>query len=118
MRRFIAALTTALIMSGASAVAHPGAAPLITDSKTAPRVMSGEVSFEEVKGVHLFKGSPLREETKLLGAEPAPGAATRNTEIEIRDRPWRRLRHLRTQGFYSGVPYPSRRYSHGFYSGK
>ena len=54
------------------------------------------------------------------GTVPAPGAAPlQPIEIEIApcrcDRGWR---SLRTQGFYSGKVYRSRRYTQGFYSGR
>ena len=116
MRVSIFVFAAATMMSGA-AVAHPGSNLLITDSKTAPRAMSGDISFEEINGVHLFKGSPLKEETGLLGGE-AVSYDKRVVEIEIREHRWRRLRKMRTQGFYSGVPYPSRPYTQGFYSGR
>ncbi|WP_375201562.1 hypothetical protein [Hyphococcus sp.] len=115
MRFSVFCLAGAVALSGA-AHAHPGSNLLITDSKTAARAMSDGISFEEANGVHLFKGRPHSEETALLGEEPAASAKDCAVEIEIRERPWRRLRRLRTQGFYSGVPYPSRAYTQGFYS--
>ena len=111
MRVSVFVFAAAIAVSGMmprAASAHPGPNLLITDSKTAPRAMSGNVSFEEINGVHLFKGSPAREDAELLGGETA-SSDKRVVEIEIRDHHWRRLRKLRTQGFYSGVPYPSRR---------
>jgi len=75
------------------------------------------IAFEETNGVHVFRGS-----RSLAGGEPAMSRAMSRQSVEIEitahGRSWRRLRHLRTQGFYSGDPYPSRRYSHGFYSGR
>ncbi|MFC2951488.1 hypothetical protein ACFOOP_06080 [Marinicaulis aureus] len=120
MRIFLCCLAGVAALYGAAA-AHPGSNLLITDSKAAARAMSDGVSFEESNGVHLFKGrartSMQTEETALLGGEPVASAKNCNIEIEIRERPWRRLRQLRTQGFYSGVPYRSRPYTQGFYSG-
>ena len=120
MRIFLCCLAGAAAFFGA-ATAHPGANLLTTDSKTAARAMSDGVSFEDAGGVHVFKGRPhasqQAEETALLGGEPVASAKNCNIEIEILERPWRRLRRLRTQGFYSGVPYPSRPYTQGFYSG-
>ena len=73
------------------------------------------MTFEEINGVHVFRGSRV-----LAGDAAAPAVARQNIEIEIIAPAfvWRRLRHMRTQGFYSGDPYPSRRYTHGFYSGR
>ena len=118
MRPFIFALTTALIMSSTSAVAHPGSALLTTDSRSAPSAMSGTITFEEVHGVHVFKGSPLKADDALLGGEPVSGDIHQEVEIEILKQSRRQFRRMRTQGFYSGVPYPSRRYTQGFYSGQ
>lgn len=115
MRSPIFILAAALSFSGA-AYAQSGVDIVTTDSKTAPRAMTGAASLITAKGVRLYKGSPLKEEAALLGGEPASQKDC-VIEVEIRERPWRRLRRLRTQGFYSGVPYPSRQYTQGFYSG-
>lgn len=112
----IAGLAAALCTS--SAFAHSGS-NILTVSSTAERAaMTAGVSFEEVNGVHVFRGNAQEPATTLLGAEPAPPARNLEKEIriEIRKRPWRTIRRLRTQGFYSGVPYPSRPYTQGFYS--
>lgn len=115
MRLPVFVLAAALAFSGA-AHAQSGVNIVTTDSKTAARAMTGAVSLNTAHGVRLYKGSPLKEEPALLGGEAA--AQDCALEIEIRERPWRRLRRLRTQGFYSGVPYPSRQFTQGFYSGR
>lgn len=117
MRIPILAAIAALTALPSAASAHPGADLLITDSRTAARAMSGSISFEETNGVHLFKGSPLKQDVELLGGELV-ASGKGEVRIEIRERGWRRIRHLRSQGFYSGDPYPSRAYTQGFYSGR
>ena len=114
----VAGLAALAISTGA--MAHPGARLLTLDSKSEQAAMGPGVSFEEINGVHLFKGPAQKasafDDSALLGGEPA--AVSQDVVVIIKQRPWRRIRHLRTQGFYSGVPYPSRRYTQGFYSGR
>lgn len=95
------------------ALAADGRFLTISGDNAAP-VMTAGVRMETISGVRLFRGSaPV--ETQLLGGEPAaPSKIIRKTVIV--ERPWRTFRRLRTQGFYSGVPYPSRGYTQGFYS--
>ncbi len=113
-----AALAGAATLSfGAAAMAQPGPKILTTGSKAARASMTPGVSHEAVMGVHLFKGAATAPSSgsDLLGG----GAMETNCEeivVNYETRPWRRMRHLRTQGFYSGVPYRSRGYVQGFYS--
>ncbi len=112
---FKLALLTALICSAAAsgAQAHPGSKILTTGSGERTAMTAG-MQYEDVKGVHIFRGRPTAEEQ----ASPKT-SLHKQIEIEISVTPvYRRLRHLRTQGFYSGHAYLSRRYTHGFYSGR
>lgn len=101
----------------ASANAHPGSAILTTGSGERT-VMTSGVSIEETGGVHLFRGTTAPDDHELLGGETATETpCEERIEVIVKTRPFRSLRRLRTQGFYSGVAYPSRRYTQGFYSG-
>lgn len=109
-------VTTALAASvfATAAAAHPGSKILTTGSGKERTAMTEGVRFEDVNGVHVFRGAAM-----LAGDEPAPAASVaRAVEVEIiiEKTPWRRFRHLRTQGFYAGDAYPSRRYTQGYYS--
>lgn len=118
MRKIV--LTTvfaaAFTVGAFNAEAHPGSKILTYLGSSERTAMTPGVSYEDIKGVHVFRGKAA-----LLGDAPAPGPQIRRQRIEIeiitRQRPWRSFRRLRTQGFYSGIPYPSRRYTQGFYSG-
>lgn len=100
-----------------SAHAHPGS-KILTTGNGERTAMSGAVAFEETNGVHLFRGGSPAEKHELLGGETRAPSIThdRSLTIIINMRPFRSIRRLRTQGFYSGVPYPSRGYTQGFYS--
>ncbi|MEO1135588.1 MAG: hypothetical protein AAFW68_03120 [Pseudomonadota bacterium] len=113
---FLAGFSAVLFSSGA--IAHPGSNILTVGSGAERSAMTAGVTFEEDKGVHIFRGNARRSAVGLLGDEPIAAKDARATTIrvEIRKRPWRTIRRLRTQGFYSGVPYPSRPYTQGFYS--
>ena len=119
--KLIAALSMVLTgaMTSSAALAHPGAKLLTTGDKSGPAAMSAGVSFEDINGVHVFRGRTLEADT-LLGGEPAADRAIAEREIEIiiHERRWRSFRRLRTQGFYSGNSYPSRQYTQGFYNGQ
>ncbi len=106
---------TALILTGGSASAYPGVNILTTGSGNEKTVTVG-VSYEDTNGVHLFRG-PKRLSGDILAGGERP---QRDTRIEINKHRyvWRSFRMLRTQGFYSGDPHPSRRYVQGFYSGQ
>lgn len=80
--------------------------------------MTAGVTYKEEKGVHVYRSAAPAPAAALLGGEPvsARNKKIKKARIEIRKRPWRTIRRLRTQGFYSGVPYPSRPYTQGFYS--
>ena len=109
----------ALASMSAGAQAHPGSPLLTTGSKSPKAAMTAGMSFEDINGVHVFRGSPAQHGAGLLGGEPASGQSDcRAVEIEIEAGAWRSFRRLRTQGFYSGVSYPSRQFTQGFYSGR
>lgn len=118
--RLISILSGFVLASmSAGALAHPGSTLLTTGSKSPKAAMTEGVSFEDINGVHVFRGSPALQDAGLLGGEPASGEGEcRAVEIEIEAGAWRSFRRLRTQGFYSGVSYPSRQYTQGFYSGR
>lgn len=99
-----------------AAAAHQGPKLLTVFGADERASATSGVSSEHVNGVHLYEGA-----TRLAGGEPgdkakAPSAPEARIVIVI-DRPWRRIRKLRTQGFYSGDRYPSRAFTQGFYSG-
>lgn len=100
----------------APAMAHPGPKLLTAGASKEQAAMTPGVQFQEIAGVHLFKGA-----NDLAGAEPPSPSLMRSgrrIEIKIRkDRPFRHIRHLRTQGFYSGEGYATKPYTQGFYSG-
>lgn len=103
-------------MSAASAAPGP---KILTTSGQAERASSTSgVTLQDVGGVTLIKGRVLvaaaDDDAALLGAEPAK---TDCGKVIVKvETPYRRLRHLRTQGFYSGKGYASRLYTQGFYS--
>ena len=109
------ALTAAVIVTAASvstADAHPGPKLLTTGSGERTAMTPG-ISYEDVGGVHLFKGAP-----RLAGGEAVPAMSADGINITIRHKyPSRSFRTLRTQGFYAGTGPTSRRYTQGFYSG-
>jgi len=97
-----------------SATAHPGA-KLLTTGKGERTAMTAGMSYADVNGVHLFKGSE-----RLAGDDATPilGAPMKTLRISVSARaPYRSFRSLRTQGFYSGTGPRSRRFTQGFYSG-
>ncbi len=113
-------LVTAICFSaliGGPALAHPGS-EILTTSGGKRAAMSGGVTFAEENGVHVFRGGAAAAADELLGGSPPHHADHEEiTVIKINARPFRSIRRLRTQGFYSGVSHPSRRYTQGFYSG-
>ena len=110
----IAALTALAFSVSTIAQALPGSKILTTGSGERTAMTAG-MKYEDADGVHVFRGrAPAIDEA------PAPQTTMRKEiDINITVTPvFRRIRHLRTQGFYSGVAYPSRRYTQGFYSGR
>lgn len=75
------------------------------------------VSIKTENGVKVYRGAPAKREN-LAGA-PAGLARTviTQTKMVIEHHYHSRIRHLRTQGFYSGHCGKSRRFTQGFYSG-
>jgi len=106
-------------LSGAvfSAVAHPGPKILTVGGADERMAMTSGVSYEDVKGVHLIRGTRM-----LAGEEAAVRTTYMRRGIIIETVTRRRYayppRRLRTQGFYSGNGPKSRRYRQGFYSGR
>jgi hypothetical protein len=115
--KFILAGAACAIFTATAASAHPGSEILTAGAAKQRSAMTEGVSFEEVNGVHLFRGSKTPA-SKV--SRPAALTQSRTIRIEIAAPRfvWRSFRGLRTQGFYSGKAYPSRRYRHGFYSGR
>jgi len=112
---FKIALLAALVCGVASAEAHPGSKILTTGSGERTAMTAG-MTYEDIKGVHIFRGRTAEANAAESSADMS---ARTEVAIEISVTPaYRRFRHLRTQGFYSGDAYPSRRYTHGFYSGR
>ena len=114
---FKMAMLTAIICGAATsgAHAHPGSKILTTGSGERTAMTAG-MRYEDVKGVHIFRGSAA----SVVDAQASNKASLhKQIELEISVTPaYRRFRHLRTQGFFSGDAYPSRRYTHGFFSGR
>ncbi|MEO1252050.1 MAG: hypothetical protein AAFW81_06885 [Pseudomonadota bacterium] len=111
--------TIAIIAAGAmwaasGAQAHERPEILTQFGADARSNKTAGVSVEQINGVHLYNGAAKPE-------TPAPTSAPthiRTTDVKIVKHFWVRAnRRLRTQGFYSGKVYPTRRFTQGFYSG-
>ena len=107
------ALLAGFAFSGATA--HPGPKILTQFGGAERSDSSGGVQVTRIAGVHLYEG-PRRLDDALEGAASASVDNAVAIVIELRYRP-RRIRDLRTQGFYSGTAPQSRRFTQGFYSG-
>lgn len=98
-----------------AAAAQPGPRILTAGGAEARASMTSGATYESVRGVHVFRGTPAAakpEPVPLAGGEP------REIRIVVKHKyAWRSIRRLRTQGFYSGTGPKSRRYTQGFYSG-
>lgn len=107
-------ISAALAIGATGALAAPGPNILTAGGAEARASMTAGVAHETVSGVNIFRGTPA-----LLGGEQAE-EETATIEVNITNAgcPFRNIRRLRTQGFYSGVPYPSRQFTQGFYSGR
>ena len=112
MRKFVLLAAIAFSITSGNALAHPGEKILTLGGGAERAATTSGMQYEEVNGVHVFRGS-----TALLGGE-AVTPEPEKTDIKIVkvQHQWRTIRRLRTQGFYSGSPYPSRNYTQGFYS--
>ncbi|MGE0409863.1 MAG: hypothetical protein AB7P23_11465 [Amphiplicatus sp.] len=112
-----AALAAAFLAPAARADGAQTETPTILQlgGSQSPRVSkSPAVSTTTQNGVRILRGAPA-----LLGAAapaPQPPAAAA-TRVVVVNHDHSRIRHLRTQGFYSGHPGKSRRFTQGFYSG-
>lgn len=111
-----AVLITIFSAAAFTAQAAPGPKILTAGTTKERTAMTEGVSHNIVKGVNVFRGSPA-----LLGAEKAAQDAPPSIELELIGAlcacSEKSPRGLRTQGFYSGKVYSSRRYTQGFYSG-
>ena len=106
------AITALLISAASGAAAHPGSKILTTGSGDRTAMTEG-VTYEDVGGVHLFKGSATPAKEKKMKV------MKKAIKIKVQVEPaYRSIRRLRTQGFYSGSVYSSRRFTQGFYSGR
>lgn len=113
-----AALVVGASAAGAFSTAQAHAGPkLLTTGSGERTAKTAGVSYEDIDGVHLFKGRARQSENDMAAtlAGAPEGKATHVTIIH--KAPWRSIRHLRTQGFYSGTAPSSRRFTQGFYSG-
>lgn len=107
-----------LLATLSAADAHPGPKLLTQFGGLEQSDKTGGTSVESINGVHLYRGTRRLEGEKNVSGL-AGGKQQYRKEIEIViDIPFRRIRRLRTQGFYSGIAYPTRRYTQGFYSGR
>ncbi|MEL7485774.1 MAG: hypothetical protein AAGJ87_01010 [Pseudomonadota bacterium] len=114
----IAAFAALAAFSASPAVAQPvnqGAKILQIGGADARTNQGAGVECRRESGVRLCGAAPRAEEPELAGGETAV-RQTIITERIIIDRPFRLIRRLRTQGFYSGNIYPSRRFTQGFYA--
>ncbi|MEM8935062.1 MAG: hypothetical protein AAGC77_01485 [Pseudomonadota bacterium] len=95
------------------ASAHPEPA-ILQAGGAEKRVPIAGATYAAENGVGVYRGR-----LKLLGEETARSEyrAPTMAAITINVQAWRPMRGLRTHGFYSGDPYPSRRYTQGFFSG-
>ncbi len=112
--RLLTAIAAGLsTLAGVSAQAHPGPAILSAGGAETRSTATEGVSVTETNGVHLIMGSPTKH-----AAKTPPQAREKIIMLTLEVAPFRSVRRLRSQGFYSGVSYRSRRYSQGFYSGR
>lgn len=113
--RWAIALAACVVTGLSAAAAHPGPKLLTAGGAEERTAMTPGMTYEDVDGVHIFRGTlaAAAPEASAIGYEP------QKIKIIVKhEYAWRALRRLRTQGFYSGVDYPSRRYTQGFYSGR
>lgn len=122
MKQSTVAVIAALLALGFGADAAAGGVDAETDKKPAVIRMGGgesRIRISHENGVAVYRGEPARGEALAGGTTPAIKEKTlvviRKKIIEHRYHA--RIRHLRTQGFYSGHPGKSRRFTQGFYSG-
>ncbi len=114
-----AALTGACVLSGAASAQTAGLAVMGGGSAQLVQEQAyhgvSKTGASRENNVNVYRGP-----TALLGDEPAGDSGYLEREIKIKTAAsccCRKFRRLRTQGFYSGNRYPSRRYTQGFYSG-
>lgn len=109
------AFAAMLLVLGGNALAAGG--PTVTRMGKAGE--SG-VSVSNEKGVRIYRGPAIEREARAGGGE-APSPADKTIIIKkkviVEHHYHAKIRHLRTQGFYSGHPGESRRFTQGFYSG-
>jgi len=118
MKKLILASAAAFLISISTASAHPGAQIITTGDGTARSATTNGVSFAMEKGVHVFGGAAAAPARDTFAGASRKMRIEKRIEIELNTykKPWRRLRDMRTQGFYSGIAYPSRQYTQGFFA--
>ncbi len=116
MRISILSALLLLVLSG-TAQAHPGSAIMTVAGNDNRQAMTDGMRYDNVKGVHLFRGSAsLAGQDAVVESETEPAIHQRDTIIY--NNVWRTFRSLRTHGFYGGRRSTTRRYTQGFYSGQ
>ena len=110
---FIAALLA--IAAATPAASHSAPSILQLGGDKARASHGAGASCVEKGGVHVCGAvaRPAVEEIKLAGAHQPRRIVKKKIVVKSKCHHWRRLR---TQGFYSGDPYPSRRFTRGFYA--
>ena len=115
--KIAAAILVITVAFGAQPCAAHGT-PILQSGGAGQRVIAGgNASCKIERGVHVcgaaISAQPI--ETVLSGRE----ATVRQriiTERIIINRPYRRVRNLRVQGFTNGKVYPSKRFTQGFFA--
>ena len=108
-KRIIATVAAGCVLFSV-ATAHPGAQLLTAGASEGRSATTPGISYEDISGVHLFKGSPSIGDYD----EPAlSGESDLHITIKYRINA-SSARALRTQGFYSGHSQRIRRHSFGY----
>jgi len=117
MKKMALAAAVAAVFFGFSAGASAAGGPA-TILRLGSSGQSG-VSVKTEHGVKVFRGAPVKRQEPAGGPASAPAAKTVviRKEVIVEHHYHSRIRHLRTQGFFSGHPLKSRRFTQGFFSG-
>ncbi len=116
MRQYCLPALVLFIMSG-TVQAHPGSEILTVGGKDGRQAMTDGMRYENVGGVHVYRGSASlagQSDVSLEEAEPV----IQQGDTIIYNNVWRTFRSLRTHGFYGERRSMTRRYTQGFYSGQ
>jgi len=119
-------MSAAYLAAAPAAAAAPGPAILTAGGEEPRASKTAGVAYENISGVNVFRGTPARPQSIPPRSIPPRDAERRDAAMAAGAtpadapcaRPFRSMRRMRTQGFYAGVPYPSRRFTQGFYSGR